>query len=57
MELLDLIRREGGIAFRYRLEVVRLFDDNEAALAELDLDETLAAILQWRYRDQPTRFE
>jgi hypothetical protein len=57
MELLDLIRREGGIALRYRLEVVRFFDDNEAALAELNLDETLAAILQWRYRDQPTRFE
>jgi hypothetical protein len=41
----------------YRLEVVRFFDDNEAALAELNLDETLAAILKWRYRDQPTRFE
>jgi hypothetical protein len=57
MELLDLIRREGGIAFRYRLEEVRFFDDNEVALAELDLNETLAAIFKWRYRDQPTRFE
>jgi hypothetical protein len=57
MELLDLIRREGGEALMYRLEVVRFFDDNEASLRELDLDETLAAILKWRYRDQPTRFE
>jgi hypothetical protein len=57
MELLDLIRREGGVALMYRLEVVRFFDDNAADLAELDLDGTLAAILKWRYRDQPTRFE
>ena len=57
MELLDLIRRDGGIALKYRLEVMRFFDDNEASLAGLDLDETLAAILKWRYRDQPTRFE
>jgi hypothetical protein len=57
MELLDLIRREGGVALMYRLEVVRFFDDNKADLAELDLDGTLAAILRWRYRDQPTRFE
>ena len=28
MELLDLIRREGGVALMYRLEVVRFFDDN-----------------------------
>ena len=57
MELLDLIRREGGAALTYRHELVRFFDDNEASLRELDLDETLAAILKWRYRDQPTRFE
>src|SRR5215469_14703085 len=57
MELLDLIRREGGEALKYRLEVVRFFEDNEASVRELDLDETLAAILKWRYRDQPTRFE
>ena len=57
MQLLDLIRREGGVALMYRLEVVRFFDDNKADLAELDLDGTLAAILRWRYRDQPTRFE
>ena len=57
MELLDLIRRDGGAAFMYRLEVVRFFDDNNADLAELDLDGTLAALLKWRYRDQPTRFE
>jgi hypothetical protein len=57
MELLDLIRREGGVALLHRLEVVRFFDDNEASLRELDLDETLVAILKWRYRDQPTRFE
>jgi hypothetical protein len=57
MELLDLIRRESGVALMYRLELVRFFDDNEAALAELNLDETLAAIFKWRYRDQPTRFE
>jgi hypothetical protein len=36
MELLDLIRREGGVALMYRLEVVRFFDDNKANLAELD---------------------
>jgi hypothetical protein len=57
MELLDLIRREGGVALMYRQEVVRFFDDNEAELAELNLDETLEAIFKWRYRDQPTRFE
>jgi hypothetical protein len=57
MELLDLISREGGVALMYRHEVVRFFDDNEAERAELNLDETLAAILKWRYRDQPTRFE
>ena len=57
MELLELIRRKGGVGLMYRLEVVRFFDDNQAALAELNLDETLAAILKWRYRDQPTRFE
>src|SRR6516165_96977 len=57
MELLDLIRREGGAALTYRYELLRFFDDNEASLRELDLDETLAAILKWRYRDQPTRFE
>ena len=57
MELLDLIRREGGAALTYRHELVRFFDDNEASLRELDLGETLAAILKWRYRDQPTRFE
>jgi hypothetical protein len=57
MELLGLIRREGGGALRYRLEVVRFFDDNESTLAELDLDETLEAIFKWRYRDQPTTFE
>lgn len=57
MELLDLIRRKGGVALMYRLEVGRFFDDNEANLAKLNLDETLAAILKWRYRDQPTRFE
>ena len=56
MELLDLIR-QGGVALMYRRELVRFFDDNEADLAGLDLDETLAAILKWRYRDQPTRFE
>jgi hypothetical protein len=56
-ELLDLIRREGGAALTYRHELVRFFDDNEAGLRELDLDQTLAAILKWRYRDQPTRFE
>ncbi len=28
MELLDLIRREGGVALMYRPEVVRFFDDN-----------------------------
>jgi hypothetical protein len=36
---------------------MRFFDDNENSLAGLDLDETLAAVLKWRYRDQPTRFE
>jgi hypothetical protein len=30
---------------------------SKASLAHLDLDGTLAAILKWRYRDQPTRFE
>jgi hypothetical protein len=54
---LDLIRREGGMALKYRLEMIRFFDDNENSLAGLDLDETLAAILKWRYRDQPSRFE
>jgi len=44
MELLDLIRREGGIALMYRLEVVRFFDDNKDSLAELDLDATFAAL-------------
>jgi len=57
MELLDLIRRKGGAALMYRLELIRFFDDNRANLAELNLDETLAAIFKWRYRDQPTRFE
>ena len=57
MELLDLIRREGGAALTYRYELLRFFDDNVASLRELDLDETLAAILKWRYRDQPTGFE
>src|SRR6516225_8400264 len=57
MELLDLIRREGGAALTYRYELLRFFDDNVASLRELDLDETLAAILKRRYRDQPTRFE
>jgi hypothetical protein len=57
MELLDLIRREGGAALMFRLEVVRFFDDNKADLAKLDLDGTLAALFKWRYRDQPTRFE
>jgi hypothetical protein len=57
MELLDLVRREGGAALMYRQEVVCFFHENEADLAELDLDETLAAVLKWRYRDQPTRFE
>ena len=57
MELLDLIRREGGAALMYRLEVVRFFDDNKDDLAELDLDGTLASLFKWRYRDQPTRFE
>src|ERR1700692_1438755 len=33
MELLDLIRRDGGIALMYRLEVVRFFDDTEATLS------------------------
>jgi hypothetical protein len=57
MELLDLIRREGGEALMYRRELVHFFDDNEANLVELDLDRTLAAFFKWRYRDQPTRFE
>jgi hypothetical protein len=57
MELLDLIRREGGAALMYRREVVRFFDDNKADLAVLDLDVTLAALFKWRYRDQPTRWE
>ena len=40
MELLDLIRRDGGSVLMYRLEVMRFFDDNEANLAGLDLDKT-----------------
>ena len=57
MELLELIRREGGAALTYRHELVRFFEDNATELAKLDLDGTLAALFKWRYRDQPTRFE
>jgi len=57
MELLDLIRREGGAALTYRRELIRFFGDNAADLAEFDLNGTLAALFKCRYRDQPTRFE
>ena len=57
MELLDLIRREGGAGLTYRRELIRFFGDNAADLAEFDLNGTLAALFKCRYRDQPTRFE
>ena len=33
MELLELIRREGGAALTYRHKLVRFFDDNDASAA------------------------
>ena len=54
--------RKIGVSHYYPSEnirpvVIRFFDDNKAALAELNIDATLAALLRSRYRDQPTRFE
>jgi len=47
MELLDLIRREGGAGLTYRRELIRFFGDNAADLAELDLNRssTVSGIL------------